>query len=415
MRLRTLLSVALLCMGFVVPGHTQNGLIESLGFNVPCEGVVQPSCSQPLSTVNTGTCYIYVCNDGVATGTDGTICPTYGECLANESRSVSTDANGCPKVTCTANTGCVGIEQIQCPATQLAVESGNMDDLGCPIFSCQPDPSLNKDTDTGTCATPNADGTCPETELICDAPPVCPTGFVATDKGKDDKGCDVQTCEQKVCPQVATCPAGYLANMTVGDDGCKKVKCTLNDNTETTACPVPTTCPTGYTSVSKGMENGCPRFECTKSDKTDNDDDGKTDDKTVDSGKSNIVEAECRGSDNKECKAKVQCPAGLYAYHIKGACNTRWGSVTDAELDRVPMGTLAVVKPSSQPAASICKIADKNVESGSDRLNRDQIILDPTKPIKFSCRDIDKNGGECHIRVAVQCMPPVQYWAHTRD
>ena len=441
MRLRTLFTAFAICMGLSVPGHAQ--LARSLGFDVACEGAVKPSCNTLPTTVNTGSCYIYVCHDNAPVGDDGELCPVYGECLANEARLVTTDTNGCAKVTCTLNTGCVTIDMVQCPASQHAVETTLKDDAGCPVFSCEFPPSHQPEE---TCDKPLVDGICPPADQcdaapvceqgtavssgkdgngcdiftceskLCEEPIVCPTGHVPVSDGTNDAGCETFRCEQKVCPQVATCPTGFLASMTVGDDGCKNVKCTKNDKIEAKSCPVQANCPTGYKRVNgEKTASGCPTFTCEKTTATDKDTDDKGKDDKVDLTKPLIVEGECRGSMNKACESKVQCPAGLLAYHIKGACNTRWGSVTDAELERVPMGSLAVVKPSSQPAGSSCKIAQNDIQSGSDRMNRDHIIQDPTKPIKFSCRDIDKNGGECHIRVAVQCMPPMQYWTNTRD
>lgn len=232
-------------------------LYDSLGFNQPCAGATQPTnCdANGVTTMNAGTCYIYVCKSQTSQ------CPTYSECEVGETRTDSTDANGCPKVTCTKPAVCQTIDQVTCPTGQMAVDSGNKDDATCPIFSCQIDPNAVPD---GVCRNPSANGDCP----MCDEAATCPAGQkqvkgaikngcqllacepctttnadgtcaddmcpvpvkcaadeMAVSTGKDANDCETTVCQKKVCPQIAACPPGLTGTVTTDQYGCKKLSC----------------------------------------------------------------------------------------------------------------------------------------------------------------------------------------------
>ena len=254
MRIRTLMMALIACTGLLATGHAQNtgyvDLYESLGFNEPCPGAVQPTTcgAGGVKEMNAGTCFIYVCADEVSQ------CTVYGACMEGEIRSETMGGDGCPVVTCTPATTtdpdtntCKTVESVQCPASQKAVQTDAMDDAGCPVISCEFDPNAN------VCSAPNADGSCPMCadapvsceageelvkgeiaggcqmatceKVMCEEAPTCDVGSAAVSTSVDEKGCELFTCQPVICPQVVTCPAGFNAMVSEEANGCKKVTC----------------------------------------------------------------------------------------------------------------------------------------------------------------------------------------------
>jgi hypothetical protein len=112
------------------------------------------------------------------------------------------------------------------------------------------------------------------------------------------------------------------------------------------------------------------------------------------------VVAECRVTDsNSGCQKTAACPAGKRLVGASAACNLEDGAVTDAQLASVPAGAISVVRASDNVSDGQCWLGD-------DRLSRGRKAVDGFEDrgsVTIGCREVDRNGGDCHIKAALYC------------
>jgi hypothetical protein len=112
-----------------------------------------------------------------------------------------------------------------------------------------------------------------------------------------------------------------------------------------------------------------------------------------------IVPFECRAEGNNGgCSSRVACPSGMSAVATKAACNLESGSITDNLLSTTPWSFAGVVRRSDSASDGVC------VVGGVDVSERGAVLGRPgANQIAFSCREHDRNGGDCHVRGSLAC------------
>jgi hypothetical protein len=83
---------------------------------------------------------------------------------------------------------------------------------------------------------------------------------------------------------------------------------------------------------------------------------------------------------------------------IKAACDLENGDVTDEQFVKTPWSFAGVVKRSDDASDGVCAVGGVDVSErgavlGSLRANQ----------VPFSCREHDRNGGDCQVRGALTC------------
>lgn len=111
-----------------------------------------------------------------------------------------------------------------------------------------------------------------------------------------------------------------------------------------------------------------------------------------------VVPFGCRaeGTDSG-CAGRAACPAGTNVVAAKAACNLEFGAVDAAQLAQTPWSLAGVVKRSDDVADGVCRVDGVDVGVSGARLRP------RTREIGFSCREHDRNGGDCHVRGALAC------------
>jgi hypothetical protein len=118
-------------------------------------------------------------------------------------------------------------------------------------------------------------------------------------------------------------------------------------------------------------------------------------------GRVSVEEFQCRAQGrNSGCSDRATCPAGTSLVAAKSACNLEFGSVSSAQLNRTPWSFAGVVRRSDNVADGVCRVGPNDISENGAQLG----ILPGS--MGFLCRERDRNGGDCHIRVAVACRGP---------
>lgn len=110
---------------------------------------------------------------------------------------------------------------------------------------------------------------------------------------------------------------------------------------------------------------------------------------------------ECHAEgDDAGCSTTARCPAGsTEIIGATAACNLEYGTVSSAQLAGVSPGQVAVLRESDDAAQGQCRVGSTTVQrrrsparGGSGRVTT-----------QASCREHDKNGGDCHVRGTLYC------------
>lgn len=111
-----------------------------------------------------------------------------------------------------------------------------------------------------------------------------------------------------------------------------------------------------------------------------------------------VVPFECRAEGtNRGCAGRAACPAGTNVVAVKAACNLEFGAVGAAQLAQTPWSLAGVVKRSDDAGDGVCRVGGVDVGMSGAHLRP------RTREIAFSCREHDRNGGDCHVRGALAC------------
>ena len=118
---------------------------------------------------------------------------------------------------------------------------------------------------------------------------------------------------------------------------------------------------------------------------------------------------ECKATnDDNGCKTTAQCPAGKNITAIKVAADLEDGPVTDEQLNNTVWNRLRIVRPSDniqEGYAGVCPIGIP-CDFGGSKNNPIYLSLWNllgTSGLDVSCKEKDKDGGDCHIRGILGC------------
>lgn len=100
-------------------------------------------------------------------------------------------------------------------------------------------------------------------------------------------------------------------------------------------------------------------------------------------------------SNNKGCSGTLPvCPVNMKPMKIKAACNLEYGNVTT--IDKLEWNKIKVDKASDNISDGECRLGKTSLSSGEKNISL-------TSSNNFSCREHDKNGGDCHILGKILC------------
>lgn len=113
------------------------------------------------------------------------------------------------------------------------------------------------------------------------------------------------------------------------------------------------------------------------------------------------VRFECKSdSNNRGCRGEIRCPKATRIVGLKAACNLEYGKVSNTQLMNVAINTLEVLKSSDKVTDGECRLDTKSISSGTGSLTAS---LGGSR-LNFSCKEHDKNGGDCHIVGSMLCQ-----------
>lgn len=119
---------------------------------------------------------------------------------------------------------------------------------------------------------------------------------------------------------------------------------------------------------------------------------------------SNVV---CAEGDNDGDNHTLGCSGGQLI-GIQAACNLEFGKVTDADREQVLMNRIKITKPSKNLDDGNCGADGVNIKQG-ERLITPWLFSsysgDVYDELLYSCREYDRNGGDCHISIRHYCEP----------
>lgn len=111
-----------------------------------------------------------------------------------------------------------------------------------------------------------------------------------------------------------------------------------------------------------------------------------------------VVPFGCRAYNNDSgCTGRVACPAQTVFANVKAACNLELSLVSDEELAMTPWSFAGIVKRSDNSSDGACQVGGAKVGIHGQLLQRH------SGPIEFSCREMDSDGGDCHVRGLLAC------------
>lgn len=113
-----------------------------------------------------------------------------------------------------------------------------------------------------------------------------------------------------------------------------------------------------------------------------------------------IVNAVCSISgNNKGCSTTAKCPVGYKIFKAKAVCNLETESLSQSLIDDLALGQVLVARKSDKASNGKCTMDKTSIESGSK-----SVSSYPKDSINFSCKEYDKNGGDCKILGQIICQ-----------
>lgn len=110
---------------------------------------------------------------------------------------------------------------------------------------------------------------------------------------------------------------------------------------------------------------------------------------------------ECQITDsNKGCQGTVRCDSGQKIIGVRAACNLEQGRVPASFLNTVPLNEVSVQRASDNVNDGLCQAGNTSIRSGS--ASAQSALGLPS--LSYSCREYDKNGGDCHIIGQIFCL-----------
>ena len=104
-------------------------------------------------------------------------------------------------------------------------------------------------------------------------------------------------------------------------------------------------------------------------------------------------------ANNNGCRKTVNCPTNTRVVNARVACNLEFGPVTTAQVNSTPFGALKVVRKSDNVANGLCEIGNNRTREGEIQI----VGISNARSVSVSCKEHDKNGGDCHIRGQLFC------------
>ena len=118
----------------------------------------------------------------------------------------------------------------------------------------------------------------------------------------------------------------------------------------------------------------------------------------------------CAEGSNAGDEHTLGCPGGNLI-GIQAACNLEFGKVSDADRRRVLLNRIKVVLPSDDKDDGSCTAGGTKIKEGQRMVvpwlfNRydGAVILNPNE-VRYSCKEHDRNGGDCHVNIRHYCVP----------
>ncbi|MEZ5331853.1 MAG: hypothetical protein R2991_07315 [Thermoanaerobaculia bacterium] len=117
----------------------------------------------------------------------------------------------------------------------------------------------------------------------------------------------------------------------------------------------------------------------------------------------------CVEGSNAGDAEELGCGTNLLA--VQAACNLEFGKATDAQRDRSLLNRITVVRPSDHRDDGRCTADGTGVREGHRLvmpwlLERYEGSGARRNLVRYSCKEHDRNGGDCHVNVRHYCEPP---------
>ncbi|AHZ86371.1 hypothetical protein Bb109J_c1030 [Bdellovibrio bacteriovorus] len=110
---------------------------------------------------------------------------------------------------------------------------------------------------------------------------------------------------------------------------------------------------------------------------------------------------DCQVSGNNSgCGGTVRCDSGQRIIGVRAACNLENGRVPASYINSVGLNVASVQRASDNIKDGRCQIDNVSLSSGSVSL-RTSVA---STYLNYSCREYDKNGGDCHVIGQVLCQ-----------
>ncbi len=114
-----------------------------------------------------------------------------------------------------------------------------------------------------------------------------------------------------------------------------------------------------------------------------------------------IVHRGCKVTgDSRGCLVRAHCPSGKRVIAARAACNLEWGAISSSQLAQVPINRVRVVVPSDKVTNSQCRVHTTTLTSGEKTIKN----LPAGGSVVLSCKEHDKNGGDCHVDSLLYCL-----------
>ena len=111
---------------------------------------------------------------------------------------------------------------------------------------------------------------------------------------------------------------------------------------------------------------------------------------------------ECSRSDSNDgCSVIAACPAGRQVAGVRAACNLETGTLPAGAVGGVAWDNVRVVRRSDTTSDGRCTVGGVSVEQGEASLRTESGVA---RSLVASCRDHDRNGGDCAVRGELLCL-----------
>lgn len=110
---------------------------------------------------------------------------------------------------------------------------------------------------------------------------------------------------------------------------------------------------------------------------------------------------ECQVSGNNSgCGGTVRCDSGQRIIGVRAACNLENGRVPASYINAVGLNTASVQRASDNVNDGRCQIDNVILRSGNASVRASV----GSTYLNYSCREYDKNGGDCHVIGQILCQ-----------